>query len=156
MTPPRAVGALALAAPAVAAARFFLKGVLDPLGVPVWLGSLAASLWVLLGIALFATFGHQGRTPGGRWRRAALPFLGLALWCELLVIAGILLTAATGADTYYEGPFAAVTERFPTAREHALGHAAGFLPRAAFWLLLGTIVYAAVRRRRRRATAAGA
>ncbi len=163
MTPPAGSEAIPIARPAnpfaaalvlgaaavpVAVLRFFLKGIVAPLGVPDWLGSLLASLWVLLGAALFLTFGREGRAKDGRWLRAALPFLALAAWCELLVIAGILVTDATGADTYYCGPFAAVREAFPTAGEHAVGHVQGFAPRAAVWLLLGTIVYHVAKRRR--------
>lgn len=141
--------ALAILAVPLAVLRYVLKGVLEPLGVPTWLGSLFASLWVLLGIASVLMFGREGRTPGGRYHHAALPFVLLAAWCELLVIAGILVTGARDADTYYCGPFAAVRDHFPTAHEHAMGHVQGFLPRAVIWLVLGAIVYVLARRARR-------
>jgi hypothetical protein len=143
----------ALALP-VAVLRYFLAGWLAPLGVPAWIGSLLASLWVLLGVALVVLFGRQGRARDGRWLRAALPFVALAAWCELLVIGGILASDARGAQTYYCGPFEAVRATFPTAPEHAVGHLGGFVPRAAIWLVLGAIVFAIARRAhcRRRAT----
>ncbi len=138
--------ALGLLAVPLALLRYILKDLLAPLGVPVWLGSLLASLWVLLGFALVLMFGREGRVAGGRYWRAALPFLLLAAWCELLVIGGILLTGARDADTYYCGPFATVRDHFPTAHEHARGHVQGFAPRAAIWLVLGAIVYALAQR----------
>ena len=141
--------ALAILAVPLAVLRYVLKDLLGPLGVPVWLGSLLASLWVLLGVGVLFMFGREGRAAGGRYRRAALPFVLLAAWCELLVIGGILLTGARDADTYYCGPFAAVRDHFPTASEHAMGHVQGFLPRAVIWLVLGAIVYALARRARR-------
>lgn len=145
--------ALAILAVPLAVLRYVLKDLLEPLGVPVWLGSLFASLWVLLGVALGLMFGREGRAPAGRYRRAALPFLLLAAWCELLVIGGILLTGARDADTYYCGPFAAVRAHFPTASEHAMGHVQGFVPRTVIWLVLGTIVFVLARRSARRRVA---
>lgn len=141
--------ALAILAVPLAVLRYVLKDLLGPLGVPVWLGSLLASLWVLLGVGVLLMFGREGRAPGGRYRRAALPFVLLAAWCELLVIGGVLLTGARDADTYFCGPFAAVRDHFPTARDHAMGHVQGFLPRAVIWLVLGAVVYVIARRSRR-------
>ena len=99
---------LAVIAAVIAALRIFMKGWLDPLGVPTWLGSLVASTWVLLGVALLLMFVRSGQHPQGRYLRTAFHFVPLAAWCETLVIAGILLTDKLGWDTYYCGPFDSV------------------------------------------------
>lgn len=135
-------------AAALAVVRYFGKGLLAPLGLPDFVGSLLASLWLLLGVSLFAFFGHQGRTPSGRWVSAALFFVALAAWCEALTIGGIVLSDLTGADTYFCPIFEEVAQEFPTAGEHALGHVIGFFPRTAFALLFGTGIYWVARRRR--------
>ena len=127
--------------------RYFMRGWLEPLGVPTVVGSLLASVTVVLLAAVLVLFGRAGRAGRGYWA-TAVAYLVLALWCELLVIGGILVSERTGARTYYQGPWAAVTERFPTPAAHALGHAQGFLPRTAIGLGLGGLVYAVARCRR--------
>ena len=139
---------LAVIAAVIAALRIFMKGWLDPLGVPIWLGSLVASTWVLLGVALLLMFVRSGQHPQGRYLRTAFHFVPLAAWCETLVIGGILLTDKLGWDTYYCGPFDSVRDNFPTAAEHAIGHTQGFVVRAVLWCILAGIVYAVARRKR--------
>lgn len=125
----------AIAVP-VAAIRFFLKGWLDPLGIPPAVGSMLASLWVLEFVALMAFFRGEAR-----WLTAASAWLVLAAWCELLVVSGIHLTERSGWNTYYSGPWPSVHERFPTAEAHVRGHLQGFLVRAALGLLFGTVIW---------------
>jgi len=131
--------------------RYFMKGWLDPLGIPVVVGSFAASLTVVMFTALVVLFRREGLAPDGHYLHASLWFLLLAVWCEILVILGIEITDATGADTYYRGPWQTVMATFPTARQHAAGHVAGFVFRAGIGLLLGVAIYAWSTRRRIRA-----
>jgi len=144
----RTMLAAAAVAVLVATLRLFLRDWLAPLGVPNWAGSLLASLWVVLGVTAFLAFGRAGRSPDLGYRDAAWRFALLAAFCELLVVAGILLSGALDLDGYYTGPFAAVKERFPTAAEHALAHVPGFFVRLMLWLAIGGVVYRLARRRR--------
>src|SRR6185436_3619940 len=80
--------------------RYFMKGWLDPLGVPTFLGSLLASVTLILLVGLVLLFVKEGRKPDGRYFIVAGWFVALAVWCELLVITGILVTERMGADTY--------------------------------------------------------
>ena len=139
---------LAGAAGIVAVLRYFMKGWLDPLGGPTFLGSLLASVTLVLLIGLVLLFLKEGRESEGRYFRVAGWFVALAVWCELLVITGILVTERTGAETYYQGPWEVVRERFTTPSAHAIGHAQGFFVRTAIALLLGAAIYGLVRRRR--------
>ena len=143
---------LAGAAGVVAVLRYFMKGWLDPLGVPTALGSLLASVTLVLLIGLVLLFLKEGRESEGRYFRVAGWFVALAVWCELLVITGILVTERTGASTYYQGPWEAVRERFTTPSAHAIGHAQGFFVRTAIGLLLGAAIYWLAKRRRARQT----
>ena len=143
---------LAGAAGIAAVLRYFMKGWLDPLGVPTFLGSLLASVTIILLIGLVLLFVKEGRESDGRYFRVAGWFVALAGWCELLVITGILVTERTGADTYYQGPWEMVRERFTTPSAHAIGHTQGFLVRTVIALLLGAVIYAVARKRRARQT----
>jgi len=145
---------LAGAAGIAAVLRYFMKGWLDPLGVPTFLGSLLASVTVILLIGLVLLFVKAGRDSDGRYFRVAGWFVALAVWCELLVITGILVTEKTGADTYYQGPWEMVRERFTTPSAHALGHSQGFFVRTAIALLLGAAIYVVAKKRRARQTQA--
>lgn len=147
-SPAGTVLALAGAAAVIAVLRYFMRGWLEPLGVPTIIGSLLASVTVVLIIGLLLLFIREGRNSGGRYLRAAAWFVALAVWCELLVIGGILLTERNGANTYYQGPWEAVRETFPTGAGHAIGHAQGFIVRTAVWLIVGAVVYWAVKRNR--------
>lgn len=140
---------LSLIALAIAILRLFLREGLDPLGVPAIVGSLLSSLWILLAVALIYLFGRAGKHRKERYWKVVPWFALLALWCELLVIGGILAGEALEISSYFDGPFAAVKENFPTPSEHALGHIQGFFPRLVIWLLLGALVFAVARRRAR-------
>jgi hypothetical protein len=133
----------------VAVVRYFAKGWLEPAGIPTVVGSFVASLTVVLLVGLAILFWREGRAESGRYLRAAATYGLLAAWCEVLVIAGILATQASGATTYYSGPWEAVDRAFPTAHQHAIGHTQGFIPRLAIALVLGSVVYAWGRRGRR-------
>jgi hypothetical protein len=84
---------------------------------------------LLVGLVLI--FLREGRSIDGSYVRASAWFVVLAVWCEVLVIAGILLTERTGASTYYQGPWEMVEKMFPTPAAHALGHTQGFFVRLA-------------------------
>lgn len=131
--------------------RYFAKDWTVSLGLRPITGSFIASVTIVLIAGTVWLFSDQARRLTGSYARAALWYLGLAAWCECVVVAGILVTGWRRADTYYRGPWHTVEERFPTALAHAMGHFQGFLPRTAIGLFLGTFVYWAVRRARRRA-----
>ena len=141
---------LAGAAGIAAVLRYFMKGWLDPLGVPTFVGSLLASVTVILLIGLVLLFVMEGRQQEGRFFRVVAWFFALAVWCELLVITGILVTEKTGADTYYQGPWEMVRERFTTPSAHAIGHSQGFFVRTAIALLLGAAIYWMAKKKRAR------
>ncbi|MFY9607766.1 MAG: hypothetical protein WAU45_04020 [Blastocatellia bacterium] len=132
----------------VAVIRYFLKGLLEPLGVPTVVGSFLASITIVLLVGLVLIFLREGRRRDGSYARAAVWFAALAVWCEVLVIAGILLTERTGANTYYRGPWEMVEEMFPTPAAHAIGHTQGFFVRLAVNLIIGAIIYGLAKRRR--------
>ena len=146
--------ALILAVVAVLAAvvRFFMKGWVEPLGVPTIVGSLLASVTVVVLIGLVLLFRREGRNAEGSYIRAALWFAGFAGWCEVLVIAGILVTERTGADTYFSGPWEVVYRAFPTPSAHVIGHTQGFFIRLVIGFILGAIVYGVAKRSRDRAS----
>jgi hypothetical protein len=139
---------LAAIATVVAIIRYFLKGLLAPLGVPTVVGSFLASITIVLLVGLVLLFIREGLSKEGRYIRAAAWFAALAVWCEVLVIAGILLTELTGASTYYQGPWEMVEKMFPTPAAHAIGHSQGFFVRLAFNLIIGAIIYAIAKGRR--------
>jgi hypothetical protein len=103
---------------------------------------------VVLLAGLAVIFFREGRQPEGRYLRAAAGFVLLAIWCELLVIGGILTAERLHLHTYYAGPFAAVERMFPTPAQHAFGHAQGFWFRTPLLLALGGVTYLIGRRKR--------
>lgn len=142
---------LAGIAAVVAVIRYFLKGLLEPLGVPTVVGSFLASITLVLLVGLVLIFLREGRSSNGSYARAAAWFAALAAWCEVLVIAGILITERTGASTYYQGPWEMVEKMFPNPAAHAIGHSQGFFARLAINLIIGGIIYAVTKRRRGKA-----
>lgn len=152
-SPSRTFLIFAVIALAVAILRYYMRSWTDPLGWPPIIGSLLASITVVVFIALLVIFIREGRAPAGRYLRAGAWFLLLTAWCQALIIAGILITQQTGASTYYnEAPFERM--RFPSATRHALAHVATFLPVAAVELLIGAFVYWLAKRYRRTQPAA--
>ncbi|MEK6300610.1 MAG: hypothetical protein AABO41_07810 [Acidobacteriota bacterium] len=137
----------------VAVIRYFLKGLLAPLGVPTVVGSFLASITIVVLVGLVLIFLREGRSSNGSYVRAGVWFVALAVWCEVLVIAGILLTERTGASTYYQGPWEMVEKMFPNPAAHAIGHSQGFFVRLALNLIIGAIIYALTKRRRGKTSA---
>ena len=132
----------------VAVIRYFIKGWLAPLGAPAIVGSFLASITIVLIVAMVLFFLREGRRADGRYLVSAAWFAGLVIWCQALIIAGILLTERTGKDTYYSGPWEMVHERFPTPTAHAIGHAQGMVFMVLIGLVVGAIVYALAKRGR--------
>ena len=132
----------------VALARYVMKGWVEPYGIPPAVGSLLASLTVLLLAGMVLIFSQEARSPDGRYLAAARWFTLLAAWIEAIIIACILLSGRVGADTYYQGPWESVRHAFPTPEQHAMAHVAGFLPKVLLGLALGAVVYRIERRRR--------
>jgi hypothetical protein len=144
------VKAAAIAA-IVAVIRYFIKGWLAPLGVPTAVGSFLMSITIVLIVAMVLFFVREGRRAEGRYVVAAAWFAALVVWCQALIIAGILLTERTGKDTYYSGPWEMVHERFPTPAAHAIGHTQGMLFMIVVGLILGAAIYAVAKRGRGKA-----
>ncbi len=133
---------------AVGILRYFLKGLLNPLGVPLLVGSFLSSMTIVLLVVTILIFIREGRKADGKYWIAALWFAGLAVWYQILVVAGILLTERAGADTYFTGPWEAMRERFPTPAAHAVGHIQGIPILIVMGLVVGAIVYFLAKRGR--------
>src|SRR5262245_55022019 len=88
------------AAAVAAILRLFTRNIFEPMGIPTFLGSVVVSVTVVLLIAMGLLFFREGRQPEGRYLRAAGWFVLLAVWCELLVIGGILLSEQLQLRTY--------------------------------------------------------
>ena len=140
---------LKFAAVALVAAivRFFLKGLLAPMGIPTVVGTFLASITIVLILGMGFIFSREGKYPAGRFMRAAGWVVLLSAWCQILIIGGILLTEWLHADTYYNGPWAIVQERFPNATAHVIGHTQGFFFLTALLLIIGGVVYTIARRK---------
>src|SRR5579863_8306318 len=85
----------------MAVIRYFLKGLLQPMGVSDFAGSFLASVTLVTLVGLVIIFVREGRDAGGSYLGAAAWFAAFAIWCQGLVIAGILIAAKTGTPTYY-------------------------------------------------------
>jgi hypothetical protein len=138
---------LALVMFVLAVLRWFMKGWAASMGLPEIAGSLLTSLTILLLIGLVIIFAREGRASEGRYWRGAGWWVALAAWQQILVIAGILLAARTGASTYYSEMVGAHRELPPV--QHAVSHAAALVFVAGVGLLLGWPVYALTKRGRR-------
>ncbi len=108
--------------------------------MPERAGSLITSITVVLLVSLVIIFAQEGRAAEGRYLYATW-FVPLTAWCEILVIAGIVITARTGAVTYYQETMGRAGCSPPPATKHALSHAVAFFPLAAIGLALGGLVY---------------
>ncbi|HEV2378563.1 MAG TPA: hypothetical protein VG206_02060 [Terriglobia bacterium] len=137
---------LALIMFGVAVLRWFMKGWMDSLGLPELLGSFLSSITIVALVGLVVFFASEGRSPQPRYWRAGTWWIALAAWSQILVIAGILLAARTGASTYYSEMVAAHRELPPV--QHALSHAAAFVFVGGVGLLLGWLVYWVAKRGR--------
>jgi hypothetical protein len=128
--------------------RLFTRNIFEPIGVSTFVGSLLVSITVVLLIGMALIFFREGLQSEGRYVRAAGWFVLLAVWCELLVIGGILLTERLHLHSYYTGPFQSVERTFPTGAAHAIGHAEGFWFRTPFLVGVGGIIYSVAKRKR--------
>lgn len=144
----RAFLILAVVALVVAIVRFFVKGGVEPLGVSYRVGSLIASITVVLFIGLVILFAREARMAGGRYLRAAGWFVLLTAWCETLVVAGILITVRTRALSYYQDLQTHPGRRPPDPIRHALSHGVAIIPLSIIGMALGGIVYWAAKRTR--------
>ena len=114
----------------VAIARYVMKGWVEPHGIPPVVGSLLASVTVLLLAGMLLIFSQEARSPDGRYPVAARWFTLLAAWCEAVIVVSILLSGRFGADTYYQGPWDSVRHAFPTPERHALASCRRVLAKA--------------------------
>lgn len=130
---------LALIALVVAILRFYMKGWAAAAGISPTVGSLLASITVVLFISMVIVFAREGRTPQGTFWRAVGWFVTLAAWSQALVITGILITASTGIPTYYEEMNGKHISMPPL--RHALVHAVVIIPLAIVGSALGGAVY---------------
>lgn len=129
---------LAIVALVVAVLRFFMQGWVEPAGISLKTGSFFASIDIVLLVGLVIIFVREGIAAERRYTRAAGWFVLLTAWCTVLVIAGILTTAATGATTYYQDT---MSKPPPAPSHHAMLHAIAFFPMAVIGLILGAILY---------------
>ena len=105
-----AIGAIA------AILRLFTRQIFERLGIPTIVGSLLASISIVLVVGMSLIFAREGKKADGRYWRAAGWFFVLALWCELLIIGGILTTESLHLNSYYTGPWEMVRHQFPRLR----------------------------------------
>lgn len=143
----REVLILAIIVLILAVLRFFMRGWVESAGIPARTGSFFASIDILLLIGLVIIFVREGLARERRYLRAAAWYVILAAWCTILVIAGILITAATGASTYYQDTMGKIP---PTPMRHAMMHAIAFIPIVLVGMLLGAILYGAAGLARRK------
>ncbi|MGH9353568.1 MAG: hypothetical protein ACRD2G_15635 [Terriglobia bacterium] len=129
---------LAVVALVVAALRFFMQGWVESAGISARTGSFFASIDILLLVGLVIIFVREGIAAERRYTHAAGWFVLLTAWCTVLVIAGILITAKTGAATYYQDT---MSKPPPTPLHHAMMHAIAFFPMAVIGLIVGAILY---------------
>jgi len=129
--------------------RYFLKGLLNPIGVPVLVGSMLSSMTIVLIVVTILLFLREGRrADGGYWIGAGW-FAGLAIWYQILVVCGILLTERSGADTYYTGPWESMHASFSSPAAHAVSHVFPGMPiMIVMGWVVGAVVYFLARRGR--------
>lgn len=130
---------LAAVALVVAVLRYYMKSLLQPIGVSDVVGSFVASLTVLTLVGLVIIFVIEGRAAGGSYWRAAGWFGAFAFWCQGLVIAGILLAARTVRPTYYDEMMGKHMSLPPLT--HAFQHGIAAVIVAIFGMMIGTPVY---------------
>ena len=137
---------LALIIFVVALLRWFMKGWMDSIGMPELLGSFLASINIVLLVGMVIMFASEGRRADGQYWHAGGWWIALAAWASVLIVAGILLAARTGASTYYSEMVGAHQELPPV--RHAVSHGVAFVFVAGVGLLLGWAVYAVAKRGR--------
>ncbi len=130
---------LALVALVVAVLRFFMKGWAASLGLPPMAGSFLTSVTIVFLVAMVIIFAKEGRAATGSYLRAIAWFVAFTIWCQALVIAGILITASSGTPTYYEEMMGKHLAMPPVT--HALSHMVAAAIMAVVGSLLGGAVY---------------
>jgi hypothetical protein len=137
---------LAAVALVVAVLRYFMKGWLQPLGVSDFAGSFVASITIVTLVGLVIICAREGHAAGGAYLRAAAWFAALALWCQGLVISGILIAAKTGTPTYYDEMMGKHMSLPPLT--HAFQHGIAAVIVAIIGMVLGAPVYFVAKRTR--------
>jgi len=137
---------LILAAVALVAAvlRYYMKGWVQPMGVSDFAGSFIASITIVTFIGLVIIFASNGRAAGGCYWRAAAWFAAFALWCQGLIIAGILIAAQTGTPTYYDEMMGKHMGLSPAT--HAFQHGIAAVVVAIVGMILGVPIYFVAKR----------
>ncbi|HEV2351239.1 MAG TPA: hypothetical protein VG028_15485 [Terriglobia bacterium] len=142
----RVFSILAAVALAVAVLRYYMKGLLQPLGVSDFAGSFVASVTIVTLVGLVIIFAKEGRAAEGAYWRAASWFAAFALWCQALIIAGILIAARTGTATYYDEMNGKHMSLPPLT--HAFQHSIAAVVVAVVGMILGAPVYFLAKRGR--------
>jgi|GEM_PF-3493895 len=135
---------LAAVALVVAVLRYYMKGLLQPMGVSDFAGSFLASVTLVTLVGLVLIFAREGRTPGGTYLVAAAWFAAFALWCQGLIISGILIAARTGTPTYYDEMMGKHMSLPPLT--HAFQHGIAGVIVAIVGMILGAPIYFLARR----------
>ena len=119
--------------------RYFMKSWVQPLGVSDFAGSFFASITLVLLVGLALFFISEGRARQGRYLIAVVWFAALDVWCQTLIVSGILITARTGAATYYEEMLG--SHKALAAVPHAISHMIATLPVLVVGMILGLPIY---------------
>jgi hypothetical protein len=135
----RALLVLMVATVVVAFLRYFMKGWVQPLGVSDKAGSFIASITLVVLVGLVILFVREGRAAEGSYWRAVGCFAVLAIWSQVLIVAGILIVARTGAATYYDEMMGRHLGMPPV--NHAISHLIVAVPEAIVGSLLGGLIY---------------
>ncbi len=130
----------------VAILRYFMKGWLEPLGVSDKAGSFVASITVVVLGGLVVLFFREGRAAEGSYWRAVGCFAALVIWSQVLIVAGILIVARTGAATYYDEMMGRHLGMPPV--NHAISHLIVAVPEAIVGSIVGGVIYWLARRGR--------
>jgi predicted PurR-regulated permease PerM len=135
---------LAAVALVVAVLRYYMKGWLQPMGVSDFAGSFIASITLFTLVGLVIIFVSGGRAAGGSYLHAAAWFWLFAIWCQGLIIGGILIADQTGKATYYDEMMGKHMSLPPVA--HALAHGYAAVIVAVVGMILGLPIYFGARR----------
>ncbi len=130
---------LALIALFEAVLRYYMKSWVEPLGVSDFAGSFFASVTFVLLVGLVLFFISEGRAARGRYLIAVVWFAALDVWCQALIVSGILITARTGTATYYEEMLG--SHKTLAAIPHAVSHMIAILPVLIVGMILGLPIY---------------
>lgn len=142
----RTFSILAAVALLVAVLRYYMKGLLQPMGVSDFAGSFLASVTLVTLVGLVVIFAIEGRAAGGAYWLAAAWFAAFAIWCQGLIIAGILIAARTGTPTYYDEMMGKHMNLPPV--QHAISHGIAGVVVALVGMLLGVPIYFVAKRGR--------